>query len=116
VTILLLHQAELRDNFLNRLKYKGVVALHKLGLGKSCSSILISDEILKVKKVFVMPPVRLRDNFIEEDCSKCVLKKYYTFIRTNNMEAHYSSHKNLYCSCFCLSKTVDLIKLIDFKT
>ena len=62
------HQAELLDYFLNKLKYKGVVAFHRLGSGKSCSSILISDGMLKaakVKKVFVLTPGSLRQNFIE---------------------------------------------------
>lgn len=85
------HQSELLDYFLNKLKYKGIVAFHRLGSGKSCSSILISDEMLKVgkaKKVFVLTPGSLRQNFIEEYCEKCgykprYLKKYYTFITTN---------------------------------
>jgi superfamily II DNA or RNA helicase len=85
------HQAELLDYFLNKLKYKGIVAFHRLGSGKSCSSILISDAMLnagKIKKVFVMTPGSLRQNFIEEYCQKCgykpqYLKKYYTFITTN---------------------------------
>jgi superfamily II DNA or RNA helicase len=85
------HQAELTDYFLNKLKYKGVVAYHRLGSGKSCSSILISDGMIrasKVKKVYVLTPGSLRQNFIEEYCEKCgykpsYLKKYYTFITTN---------------------------------
>lgn len=85
------HQAELLDYFLNKLKYKGIVAFHRLGSGKSCSSILISDAMLKAgkrKKVFVMTPGSLRRNFIEEYCQRCgykpkYLKKYYTFITTN---------------------------------
>lgn len=85
------HQAELLDYFLNRLKYKGIVAFHRLGSGKSCSSILISDGMIraaKVKKVFVLTPGSLRQNFIEEYCEKCgykpkYLRKYYTFITTN---------------------------------
>ena len=60
------HQSELLDYFLNRLKYKGIVAFHRLGSGKSCSSILISDAMVrasKVKKVFVLTPGSLRQNF-----------------------------------------------------
>ena len=85
------HQSELLDYFLNKSKYKGIVAFHKLGSGKSCSSILISDQMIKtakIKKIFVMTPGSLRQNFIEEYCEKCgykpsYLKKYYTFITTN---------------------------------
>ena len=85
------HQAELLNYFLNESKYKGLLAFHKLGSGKSCSSILISDQMIKtakVKKVFVLTPGSLRKNFIEEYCKKCgykprYLKKYYTFITIN---------------------------------
>ena len=85
------HQSEVLDYFLNKLKYKGLLLFHKLGSGKSCSSIMISDEMLKaskVKKVFVMSPGSLRQNFIEEYCDRCgykpeMLKKHYTFITTN---------------------------------
>jgi superfamily II DNA or RNA helicase len=85
------HQSELLDYFLNNLKYKGIVAFHRLGSGKSCSSILLSDAMIKsskVKKVFVLTPGSLRQNFIEEYCEKCgykpkYLKKHYTFITTN---------------------------------
>lgn len=85
------HQKALLDYFLNKLPHKGLVAFHRLGSGKSCSSILISDEMLnqkKTKKVFVMTPGSLRQNFIDEYCSKCgytpkYLRKYYTFITMN---------------------------------
>ena len=85
------HQSELLDYFLNKSKYKGIVAFHRVGSGKSCSSIMISDQMIrasKTKKVFVMTPGSLRQNFIEEYCEKCgykpkYLKKYYTFITTN---------------------------------
>ena len=85
------HQSEVLDYFLNKSKYKGLLLFHRLGSGKSCSSIMISDEMLgvsKVKKVYVMTPGSLRQNFIEEYCEKCgkspkYLKKHYTFITTN---------------------------------
>lgn len=85
------HQSEVLDYFINKSRYKGLCLYHRLGSGKSCSSIMISDEMLKlarVKKVFVLTPGSLRQNFIEEYCDKCgykpkYLKKYYTFITTN---------------------------------
>jgi superfamily II DNA or RNA helicase len=85
------HQSEVLDYFLNKSKYKGLLLYHKLGSGKSCSSILISDEMLsasKVKKVYVMTPGSLRQNFIEEYCERCgrnpmLLRSRYTFITTN---------------------------------
>ena len=85
------HQSEVLDYFLNKLEYKGLLLFHRLGSGKSCSSIMISDEMIKkskTKKIFIMTPGSLRQNFIEEYCDKCgykpkFLKKYYTFITTN---------------------------------
>jgi superfamily II DNA or RNA helicase len=85
------HQKKVLDYFINKLKYKGLLLFHRLGSGKSCSSIIISDEMIKqskVKKIFVMTPGSLRQNFIEEYCERCgyspkTLKKYYTFITTN---------------------------------
>jgi len=110
------HQSEVLDYFINKSKYKGLCLYHRLGSGKSCSSIMISDEMLKlakkvrkkakkagkiveedeevedkgvkIKKIFVMTPGSLRQNFIEEYCDRCgyepeFLKKYYTFITTN---------------------------------
>jgi len=85
------HQTDVLDYFINKSRYKGLCLYHRLGSGKSCSSIMISDEMLKiarVKKVFVLTPGSLRQNFIEEYCDRCgykpkFLKKYYTFITTN---------------------------------
>lgn len=85
------HQKAVLDYFLNKLEHRGLLLFHKLGSGKSCSSILISDEMLKqskVKKVYVLTPGSLRKNFIEEYCKKCgynkeFLYKHYTFITTN---------------------------------
>ena len=92
------HQKKVLDYFLNKSKYKGLLLYHRLGSGKSCSSILISDQMInqaKTKKIFVLTPGSLRQNFIEEYCEKCgkspkYLKKYYTFITTN-----YAVGKNL---------------------
>ena len=85
------HQKEVLNYFLNKSTHKGLLLFHRLGSGKSCSSIIISDEMIaasKAKKVFVMTPGSLRENFIEEYCMRCGksakdLKKYYTFITTN---------------------------------
>jgi len=85
------HQKEVVDYFLNKSKYKGLLLYHRLGSGKSCSSILVADEMIekaKVTNVYILTPGSLRQNFIEEYCDKCgidskTLKKFYTFITTN---------------------------------
>jgi superfamily II DNA or RNA helicase len=85
------HQLKVTDYFLNKLKYKGLLLYHRLGSGKSCSSIMISDAMIKaskVQKVYIVTPGSLRQNFFDEYCDKCglspeYLKKYYTFITSN---------------------------------
>jgi hypothetical protein len=95
------HQKATLDYFM-RSKYKGLLLLHRLGSGKSCTSIMVADEFLGVgsilmseqvtnaKKVFVMTPGSLRQNFIEEYCERCgvnpkTLRTKYTFITYNYM-------------------------------
>jgi hypothetical protein len=85
------HQTELLNYFLYTSKEKGLLAYHRLGSGKSCSSIMISDEMIKTakaKKVFIMTPGSLRQNFLEEYCDRCgkspeYLKNHYIFITVN---------------------------------
>ena len=85
------HQTAVTDYFLNELKYKGLLLYHRLGSGKSCSSIMVSDSMIKVaktKKIYVITPGSLRQNFIDEYCERCgrspkYLKKHYTFITSN---------------------------------
>ena len=85
------HQSDVLNYFLNESKHKGLLLFHRLGSGKSCSSIMISDEMLKqskIQKVYVLTPGSLRQNFIEEYCDKCgkspaFLENHYTFITTN---------------------------------
>ena len=85
------HQQDVLDYFINESKYKGLLLYHRLGSGKSCSSILMSDRMIKeskVKKVYVFTPGSLRQNFINEYCNVCgyspkFLKKHYIFITSN---------------------------------
>jgi len=70
---------------------KGLLLYHKLGAGKTCTSILASDEMInvaKITKIYVLTPGSLRRNWLDEYCSMCgfqadYLKKYYTFITYN---------------------------------
>jgi superfamily II DNA or RNA helicase len=71
--------------------YKGMLLFHKLGSGKTCTSILVAEKMIKekkIKKVFVITPGSLRKNWLEEYCEKCglsniSLKNYFTFITYN---------------------------------
>jgi ribA/ribD-fused uncharacterized protein len=69
--------------------YKGLLVFHQLGSGKTCTSILISDSMIrtkKVKHVYVLTPGSLRENWIHDYCKKCgeqFIKDNYTFITYN---------------------------------
>lgn len=84
------HQLETLQAFLKS-KYKGMLLYHKLGSGKTCTSIIIADAMLKKKKVdkiFVLTPGSLRSGWIDEYCQLCgddkrTLEDKYTFITYN---------------------------------
>ena len=84
------HQQLILDYFPNS-KYKGLLLYHKLGSGKSCTSIMVADKMLQnkqIEKVYVLTPGSLRKNWLDEYCKKCgmnsdFLKKYFTFITYN---------------------------------
>ena len=91
------HQEAVKNYFINS-PYRGLLLYHLLGSGKTCTSIIIADEMLKtrlsdpekklgVNHVYVCTPGSLRENFLTEYCKLCgdkkYLKKYYTFITYN---------------------------------
>jgi superfamily II DNA or RNA helicase len=91
------HQQKVVDYFLDS-PYKGLLLYHKLGSGKSCTSILVADTMLamgRVKRVFVLTPGSLRKNWVSEYCRVCGdldrrLFDNYVFITYN-----YNIHENL---------------------
>ena len=67
------HQEIVTEYFLNS-PYKGLLLYHKLGSGKSCTSIMVADAMLKnnkVEMVYVLTPGSLRKNWISEYCRVC---------------------------------------------
>lgn len=67
------HQRDTFNAFIKS-KYKGMLLFHKLGSGKTCTAIMIADEMLRqkrVSKVFVITPGSLRQNWITEYCQLC---------------------------------------------
>jgi superfamily II DNA or RNA helicase len=73
--------------------FKGLLLYHKLGSGKTCTSLLISDTMIAkniVDHVYIMSPGSLRDGWVNEYCRVCgaspkLLRKKYTFITYNYM-------------------------------
>jgi superfamily II DNA or RNA helicase len=89
---------EIQENTLNyfiKSKYKGLLVFHQLGAGKTCTSILIADNLIRNKKinhVYILTPGSLRQNWIEEYCSRCgqdFIQDNFTFITYNyNVSKH----------------------------
>ena len=83
---LLIHQKIVRDYINIYTPYRGLLLYHGLGSGKTCSSIAIAEGIKNDKKILIMTPASLRDNYIEElkKCGDYLYKKnqFWEFINT----------------------------------
>lgn len=68
------YQSYVINYFVNISTFKGLLLYHKLGAGKTCTSVLIADQMIrlkKIKRVFILTPGSLRVNWIDEYCKKC---------------------------------------------
>lgn len=85
------HQIDTMKFFLSKQAFKGILLYHKLGSGKTCTSIMIADKMLRRKMVthiYVLTPGSLRNGWISEYCKICghnprYLKDFFTFITYN---------------------------------
>lgn len=57
------YQKIVRDYLLLETPYRGLLLYHGLGSGKTCSSIAVAESLLDTKKVFVLLPASLQDNY-----------------------------------------------------
>lgn len=86
------HQKATLEYFLTS-PYKGLLLYHKLGSGKTCTSIIIADSMLAknmINHVFILTPGSLRDGWVKEYCENCGekssnLSEKFTFITYNYM-------------------------------
>lgn len=83
---LLLHQRVVRE-YLNLLSpYRGVLLLHSLGSGKSCTSIAIAEGMKSHKKIILLTPASLKMNYFTElkRCGDPLYKKnqHWSFVST----------------------------------
>lgn len=67
---LLPYQKLVRDYLLIETPYRGLLVYHGLGSGKTCSAIGVAESLLSTKKVYVMLPASLQDNF-RQQLRKC---------------------------------------------
>jgi hypothetical protein len=57
------YQKIVRDYLILESPYRGLLLYHGLGSGKTCSSIAVAESLLSTKKVYVMLPASLQDNY-----------------------------------------------------
>jgi hypothetical protein len=74
---LLTHQKIVKDYMNLYTPYRGLLLYHKLGTGKTCTSIAIAEGMKNNKRVIIMTPKSLRDNYVEElkKCGDFMYKK-----------------------------------------
>lgn len=60
---LLPHQKVVRDYLMMETPYRGLLLYHGLGSGKTCSSIAVAESLLSNRKVFVLLPASLEQNY-----------------------------------------------------
>ncbi len=87
------YQLFLRDYMQNSSPYRGVLLYHSLGSGKSCSAIMIAENLKLEKNVIVISPATLKDNFINDGLLFCgdpayqrdpkLIEEKYSFISGN---------------------------------
>ena len=67
---LLPYQKLVRDYLVIETPYRGLLVYHGLGSGKTCSAIGVAESMLTTKKIFVMLPASLQNNF-RQQLRKC---------------------------------------------
>ena len=87
---LMTHQKLIRDYMNLYTPYRGLLLIHGLGSGKTCSSIGIAEGFRNQRKIIVMTPAYLQSNYISE-IKKCGdmmyrLKQHWNFIDTTKKE------------------------------
>ena len=81
---LMTHQKLIRDYMNLYTPYRGLLLIHGLGSGKTCSSIGIAEGFRNKRKIIVMTPAYLQNNYISE-IKKCGdmlyrLKQHWEFV------------------------------------
>jgi len=86
---LLTHQKIVKDYMNLYTPYRGLLLYHKLGTGKTCTSIAIAEGMKNHKRVIIMTPKSLRDNYMEElkKCGDLMYKKNQYWQRIDDPSA-----------------------------
>ena len=94
------HQELIRDYLQIKSPYRGLLLYHGLGVGKTCSSIAVSEILLNFKKVIIILPAALKNNYVQE-LQKCGnnlfnIKKEWVFIEQKSGKTHSTDLVKLY--------------------
>lgn len=65
------YQRFIKDYIQPASPYRGILLMHGLGLGKTCTSIVAAENLMQEQRVVVMLPASLRANYIEQIKTKC---------------------------------------------
>ena len=83
---LLTHQKVVRDYLNLYTPYRGLLILHALGSGKTCTSIAIAEGLKSDKQVYIMTPASLKMNYFSElkRCGDHLFRKnqHWEFVST----------------------------------
>jgi len=64
------YQKIVREYLMMETPYRGLLLYHGLGAGKTCSSIAVAESLLSTKKVYIMLPASLAENY-KGEIRKC---------------------------------------------
>jgi len=84
---LLQHQRLVTDYMNLYTPYRGLLLYHGLGSGKTCTSIAVAEGMKSAKRVYVLTPAALKQNYIEQlqFCGDSIYKKnqHWEFVSTD---------------------------------
>ena len=89
------YQQFIRDYMQLSSPYRGILLYHGLGSGKTCSAIIVSEQMRKERKILVLLPASLKHNFIgtvNKEGLKCCGAKEYQKKESGNklIQEHYT--------------------------
>lgn len=70
------YQKFLRDYMQSSSPYRGILLYHGLGSGKTCTSVIIAENLKKGRNIVVMLPASLRSNYKSQAISGCGIEDY----------------------------------------
>jgi superfamily II DNA or RNA helicase len=80
--------------FINpKTQYKGILVYHKIGAGKTCAAVRIAEKWKKYKRIIVVVPASLKNNFRGELRSMCADDNYLTKKERDELKKHKPTDK-----------------------